>query len=396
MKTVTAIDFGTSKIVTLIATNSSSLRCDIVGVGLAPYDGFMDDGWNAPGAVNDAILESIQNAEKQSRRKVHSVNVGVPATFTRVYCTEVTVELKGPDPRVTTSDVRQAFKDAEQKIQPVSGIKVHATPAWFTIDNGKKTLTPVGKSGRELRAMISFVYADNRFVDDVTARLKDLGYNVEFVYASAPGEMTLFLPDEDRDHTAVLIDVGYLTTDVMIAEGDALVYMRSLDVGGGHITADLTDGLNISMEQAEDKIKRKYVFIGGESETYSVPAEGGNPARTFTQAEVADVLEPRVEEIAELIKDALDKSGVRLGSWTTYYLTGGGLSFNRGGAKFLSKCLGLTVKDASKRTAQLNSPQFSSALGLIDLVIDTMETKDRKAATVGGRIADWFHSLIGG
>ena len=394
--TVAAIDFGTSKIVTLVADNSSNLRCDIVGVGVATYDGFMDDGWNAPGSVNESILISIRDAEKQSRRKIHSINVGVPATFTKVYCKEVTIELKGTDPRVTTADVRQAFKEAEQKIQQMGGTKVHATPAWFVVDNGKKTLTPVGKAGRELRAMISFVYADNRFIEDVTNRMKDLGYNVDGIYATAPGEMTLFLPDEDRDHTAVLIDVGYLTTDVMVAEGDALICMRSIDIGGGHITADLTDGLDITMSQAEGKVKREFAFLGDKDRTYDIPAEDGRPARSFTQEQVAAIIEPRVEEIADLIKDALDKSGVRLGSWTTYYLTGGGLSFNRGAAKFLGSRMGLTVKDAYKRTAKLNDPQYSSALGLIDLIIDTIETKNRESATVGGRVADWFRNLIGG
>ncbi|MBR6954147.1 MAG: pilus assembly protein PilM [Clostridia bacterium] len=394
--TVAAIDFGTSKIVTLVAENSSSLRCDIVGVGVAAYDGFMDDGWNAPGSVNDCIRASIQDAERQGRRKIHKINVGVPATFTRVYCKEVTIELKGTDPRVSAADVRQAFKEAEQKIQQTGGIKVHATPAWFVVDNGKKTLTPVGKAGRELRAMISFVYADARFIEDVSNRLKDLGYDVDGVYATAPGEMTLFLPDEDRDHTAVLIDVGYLTTDVMVAEGDALVYMRSIDIGGGHITADLTDGLDLTMSQAEGKVKRLYSFLGDEEKTYEVPAEDGQPARSFTQKQVAAIVEPRVEEIAELIKEALDKSGIRLGSWTTYYLTGGGLGYNRGAAKFLGSHIGLTIKDAYKRTAKMNEPPYSSALGLVDLIIDTVETRNREAVTVGGRVADWFRSLIGG
>ena len=81
--TVTAVDFGTSKIVTLVADNSSNLRCDIVGAGIAAYDGFMDDGWNNPGNVNDRIRESIEDAERQSKRKLRDVNIGVPAAFTR-------------------------------------------------------------------------------------------------------------------------------------------------------------------------------------------------------------------------------------------------------------------------------------------------------------------------
>ncbi|MBQ6173780.1 MAG: hypothetical protein IKS31_12265 [Clostridia bacterium] len=394
--TVAAVDFGTSKIVTLVADNSSNLRCDIVGAGIAAYDGFMDAGWNNPGDVNDRIRESIEDAERQSKRKLRDINIGVPAFFTRAYSAEVTVELKGTDPRVSTNDVKQAFRAAEQKIGNVNGIKVHSTPAWFSIDNGKKTLEPVGKAGRELRAMISFVYADRFFVEDVTLRLSDLGYNASNIYATAPGEMMLFLPEEERDHTAVLIDVGYLTTDVMIAEGDALVYLETIDIGGGNIAADLAYGLDIKLEQAEERVKRPYIFgVENADETYDIPPLEGRPARSFTRKEVSRIIEARVDEIAEEIQAAIKRSGVKLGNWSNYYMTGGGLCFNRGGYKYLGQKLGVTVKETPKRTAKLNSHSYSSALGLMDLIIDTIEIKNRQPVG-GGKVREFFRNLLGG
>ena len=397
MKTqVVAIDFGTSKIVTLVADNSGNLRCDIVGAGIAAYDGYMDDGWNNPAEVNDRIRDSIEDAERQCKRKFRDVNIGVPAAFTRAYSTEVTVELRGTDPRVTSADIKQAFKLAEEKLGQVNGIKVHATPAWFTIDNGKKTLEPAGKPGRELKAMISFVFADRFFVEDVTLRLGDLGFNVVGVYATAPGEMMLFLPEEERDHTAVLIDIGYLTTDVMIAEGDALVYLETIDIGGGHISADLAYGLECSLEQAEERVKRVYVYgVDSAGETYDIPPVAGQPGRSFSRAEVTRIIEPRVEEIASEINAAIKRSGVKLGNWSSYYMTGGGMAFNRGGFKYLGQKLGQTVKETPKRTAKLNSHSYSSALGLMDLIIDTIEIKSRQP--VGeGKIKGFFRSLMGG
>lgn len=394
--TVAAIDFGTSKIVTLIADNSGNLRCDIVGAGIAAYDGYMSDGWNNPAQVNERIQASIADAERQCKRRIRDVNIGVPASFTRAYSTEVTVELKGTDPRVTPADVKQAFRAAEEKIGAVNGIKVHATPAWFVIDNGKKTLEPVGKSGRELKAMISFVFADHFFVDDVTLRLGDMGYVVAGVFATAPGEMMLFLPEEERDHTAVLIDIGYLTTDVMIAEGDALVYLETIDIGGGNIAADLAYGLECTLDQAEERVKRLFVYgVESAGETYDLPPVDGQPGRSFTRAEVTRIIEPRIEEIADEIKAAIKRSGVKLGNWSSYYMTGGGLSFNRGGFKFLGQKLGQTVKETPKRTAKLNSHAYSSALGLMDLIIDTIEIKNRQPIKEG-KVKGFFRSLLGG
>ena len=395
--TVAAIDFGTSKIVTLVAENSGTQRCDIVGAGIAAYDGYLEDGWNNPGELDSRILACVEDAEKQSHRKIHDLNVGVPGAFTRVYATEARVTLKGTDPKVTPADVKEAFKTAEKNLGDVMGVVVHTSPAWFSLDDGKRTLEPVGQSGRELSALISFVVADSFFVVEVNNRLTNLGYNVVGFYSSAAGEAMLFLPEEERDRTAVLIDMGYLNTDVMIVEGDALTYLHTIDVGGGNIAADLAYGLDITMKDAEEKIKRPFSYgVGTPGETYELPGVDGQKPRSFTHEEVAEIITPRVEEIAEDIQKSLEDSGIHLGNWSSIYLTGGGLSFNRGGRDFLSSKLGRPVRETPKRTAKLNSHAYSSSLGLMDLIIDTIEQNHRASASRGGAVKDFFRSLLGG
>ena len=395
--TVAAIDFGTSKIVTLVAENSGTQRCDIVGAGIAAYDGYLEDGWNNPGELDSRILACVEDAEKQSHRKIHDLNVGVPGAFTRVYATEARVTLKGTDPKVTPADVKEAFKTAEKNLGDVMGGVVHSSPAWSSLDDGKRTLEPVGQSGRELSALISFVVADSFFVEEVNNRLTNLGYNVVGFYSSAAGEAMLFLPEEERDRTAVLIDMGYLNTDVMIVEGDALTYLHTIDVGGGNIAADLAYGLDITMKDAEEKIKRPFSYgVGTPGETYELPGVDGQKPRSFTHEEVAEIITPRVEEIAEDIQKSLEDSGIHLGNWSSIYLTGGGLSFNRGGRDFLSSKLGRPVRETPKRTAKLNSHAYSSSLGLMDLIIDTIEQNHRASASRGGAVKDFFRSLLGG
>lgn len=83
--TIAAIDFGTCKIVTLVAETSGTQRCDIIGAGIAAYDGFLDGEWNNTVMLNEAIQKSITEAETQSKRKIREINVGVPGEFTRVY-----------------------------------------------------------------------------------------------------------------------------------------------------------------------------------------------------------------------------------------------------------------------------------------------------------------------
>jgi len=395
--TVASIDFGTSKIVALVAENSSATRCDIVGAGIVSYDGFMDDNWNNPNELDNRLRESIAQAEKQSHHKIREINVGVPGAFTKVYVTEARVSLTGPDPHVTASDVRAIFAAAEKNLGVLPGMLIHSSPAWFRVDDGKKTLEPVGIKGRELTAMISFVVAKPHFVDDVTRRLSEIGVTAKKFFSTPAGEAMLYLPEEDRDRTAVLIDVGYMNTEVMAVEGDALIFHQCIGIGGGDITAELSRELNIPFMTAETRIKQQFVYsMSATPETYEVPAMGENPARTFTREEVSPIVTACVDELAAEIKKALEESGVKLGSWSNVYLTGGGLAINRGGKDYLSAKLGRPVRETPKRTVKMSSPIYSSAMGLMDLIIDTMEQQQGAASGLAGLISGFFRSLVGG
>ena len=395
--TVTSVDFGTSKIVTLVAENSGATRCDIVGAGIVTYNGFLEDGWNNPAEIDDCIREAISQAEKQSHHKIREVNVGVPGAFTKVYVTEARVSLTGPDPHVTANDVRAIFKTATENLGTLPGEIIHSSPAWFRVDDGKKTLEPVGIKGRELTAMISFVVGNRFFLDDVTTRLQNMDIKPKHFFSTPAGEAMLYLPEEDRDRTAVLIDIGFLNTEVMAVEGDALIFHKCIDIGGGHIAADLSEGLDISFKNAEEKVKQPFVYsMSATSETYEIPASGDVPGRTFTREEVSPIITARVDEIAAEIRKALEDSGVKLGNWSNVYLTGGGLAFNRGGKDYLSSKLGRPVRDTPKRTVKMSSPIYSSTMGLMDLIIDTMEQQRQPASGVAGKLGDFFRSLVGG
>lgn len=378
MKTMAAaIDFGTSKVVTLVAESGGYHRCDIIGAGQVPYDGYTDGYWNTPEKVSEAIQASIQEAENQSHRRITEIHVGVPGEFCRVYVIESTLQLQGVDPHVTPADVDRIFAIADENLQPVRGIIIHRSPAWFTVDDGKKTMEPVGMKGSTLKTLVSFVVADEFFLNDINRRMQALGVEVAGFFSLPMGESLLFLPPEDRDRTAVLLDVGYLNTEIMAVEGDALVYHKVIPIGGAHITVDLTYGLEVPMAVAE-QIKRNYIFGMPGGDNIEAMLDNGR-MESFERDAVARVLEPRVDEIAEEIRKNLDESGVRLGSWSNVYLTGGGLALMRGGREYLASQLERPVRAPSPKAAKLNSPIYSSSLGLMDLVFETIEQQTEKS-----------------
>lgn len=388
--TVTAMDFGTSKIVALVAETSGRQRCDIIGAGTSPYNGFTDGQWNEPGELNNAIAAAVHEAETQARTRIREVNVGVPGEFSRVYTVKTKLELQGTDPRVTVRNIEDLFRKATDELGTVRGVIIHRSPAWFMVGDGKKTLEPMGMRGNELSAQVSFVVADQFFLDDISERFRALNITVNSFFSTPTGQAMLFIPEEERDRTALLIDVGYLNTEVMAVEGDAIIFHSVLPMGGGNITADLAYGLKVPMKSAEE-IKRTYVFgVAAGEESYTVPDRDGIN-QTFTHDAVADVLEPRVEEIAEAIHEAIKNSGVSLSNFSVAYLTGGGLAINRGGRDFLSNKLDRPVRELPRKTSNMSSPIYTSALGVLDLMIDTIINTN---ANHGLRA--FFNNLFGG
>ena len=388
--TINALEFGTGKIVAIIAVSGANNRCDIAGVGTVYYDGFLSRHWNSPENLNESIKKAIEEAEKQCNGRVREINIGVPAEFCTVCTVEAKVDLQGADPRVTDKDIDQLLVRAtEQAASMVRGNIIHRSPAWFIVDDGKKTLEPVGVRGSELRGMISFLVADTYFLEDVTNRLQALNISVTGYFATSVGQAMMFIPAEERDRTAVLIDVGYLSTDVMTVEGDAVTSLSVIPYGGGNIAAEVAYGLNINLNAAE-QIKRQFVYgLKDVRTTYDITDAEGN-SKSFAYDEVSDVIEPAAGELCDEISKAINESGVKLSNWSSIYITGGGLLNNRGGRDFLSAKLGKPVKQLPEKAAKLTNPQYSSSLGLLDLIFDIV-TNARNTSGVGG----FFRSLFG-
>ena len=377
MKKATAVvDFGTSKVLVLLAEESAYQKVTITSAGMAQYDGFMNGEWNAPGEVSDAIASALEAAENKVGTHIKEVYVGVPGEFVRVYVIESSVALQGADPKVTSADVEKLQRQATEMLDRPTGVIIHRSPAWFKVDGGQKTLEPVDLKGSTLEGMIGFVLADQFFVNDVTERLKELGVEVKGFFSTSVGEAMQMIPFEERDHTAVLVDVGYLSTEVMAVEGDALIWQKVLPVGGAHITLDLTYGLEKPFEMCE-KIKRSYTFNAPKNTQIEVQGENGQ-MESFSGEQVSMIVDARVDEMLEMIDEAIGKSGIRLGNWSNVYFTGGGLMPMAGARVYAAGKLSRNVREAAAKTVKLKPAQiYASGSGLLELVYNTIEQEEQ-------------------
>lgn len=377
MKKATAVlDFGTSKVLVLLAEESAYQKVTITSAGMAQYDGFMNGEWNAPGDVTDAIASAIETAENKIGSHIKEVYVGVPGEFVRVYVIESSVTLQGADPKVTSADVEKLQRQATEMLDRPTGVIIHRSPAWFKVDGGQKTLEPVDQKGSTLEGMIGFVLADQFFVNDVTERLRELNIEVRGFFSTSVGEAMQMIPFEERDHTAILVDVGYLSTEVMAVEGDALIWQKVLPVGGAHITLDLAYGLEKPFDMCE-KIKRSYTFNAPKNTQIEVQGESGQ-TESFSGEQVSMIIDARVDEMLEMIDEAIKKSGIRLGNWSNIYFTGGGLMPMSGARVYAASKLSRNVREAATKTVKLKPAQiYASGSGLLELVYNAIEMEEQ-------------------
>ena len=392
MKTqIAAIEFGTSKIVTVIAQSGGMDRLDIIGSGTVPYDGYSEGDWNTPGQMIQRVRDSIAAAELEANSKIKEIYVGVPGEYIHVRACETEVEL--PDGMVDEAAINAVQDAAADKlnISAEGGLVMHRTPSWFIVDDGKKTMTPGGR-GTRLRAMTTFIIADPQFIEDVTEMIGRQNITILGFLSCSLGESLLVLSLEERDRAAMLIDVGYLNTEISVVEGDAIIYHAILPRGGGHITADLATKLRIPMRAAE-QIKRGYVFNPDEfdANSFSEVYDERGRRMTFPRDQVSKIVEESFGELAGMIDMTLrNDAEPLLGKKSQVFLTGGGIALMRGAREALSARINRPVKVSAAKSSKLNSPVFSASLGLADLVFDSIERQSGEDENLGSRLKSLF------
>lgn len=385
-----AIEFGTSKIVTLVGEGNGSGPAQLLGFGVVPYDGYSDGHWNASDEeVEQAIMKSVREAELSSGREIKEIYVGVPGDFIHLEQNEVVLDLES-ERRITPEDVDDVMNLALDYKNQREGVIIHRSPAWFTVDD-RRTMEPAGLKGQVIRCMASFVVADPTFLEDMQARMEQQDIHISGYLSPALGEALLLVPPEERDKVAVLVDVGYLTTEVLFIQGDALICYKVLPMGGGHLAADLAMELGITMDMAEE-LKRKYTFGIGQDQLSVKDPEGQTVS--FHRENVLAVIEPRVAELSDMVHDAIEEDASLLSPRSTFYITGGGLILMRGGRETISSVVERTFRAPTPPAVKLNSPAYSSAIGLLELVYESVSQMEIKPQESGGKIGGFFKAFF--
>ncbi len=368
-KDVAVLDFGSGKITVFIGERGVNNTINIIGMGEAHYAGFFEGEWIEPEQLGMAVSMAISNAETNSRTKIKHLYIGVPGEFCRSVCRNVSLSFNKKR-RITDADV-DALHEQGDTFKLYQDLElINSQPIYYTVDDERRLIQPVGLTSTKLGGFISYIFAETTFTEYVGSIMKEIGIESTEYVCSMLAE-TLFLFDgSERDRWVVLIDVGYTTTNVVVARGDGIVSMYNFSVGGGHITGDLATELNISFAQAES-LKQKIVLSlnMGDEDVYAVNTSRDS-VDNFPAKEVNRIATERIKMIAQTIEKCLSECKYDFPDYIPYHLTGGGISYIKGARDCMSRFLGKSVQTIAPSLPQYNRPHLSSSLGLLDMVLN--------------------------
>lgn len=371
MKNVTAaIEFGTSKIICVIGRERSVGRFEVLAAGEAKYEGIKNGQWLHPSNVEETVARALAITEKKARKRIKEIFVGVPGTFCKVVCREGNVAVQTG--RVTDGDIERLIEDTESAFDDSRYTVVNSSPVYFVLGDGNHYIDAVGEAAAELRGMVSMVFVRNDFLEDITALLTGLGIKVRAFVPEVLAESLFLVPADERDCSAVLLNVGYYDTNVTVVYGDAIVYNKTIHAGGMHFANDLSIVMNITIDMAE-QIKKRYSF-GLESagtKLFDYAKQKSGRVERFAHGMVSDIIDARAEHLCMLVSGALEQSPLTVARRTRIFLSGGGLSMMKGVKEMLQKLLKRQVRIPGIEAPQLSTPNYYAALALLDYVFET-------------------------
>ena len=364
----TVLDFGSSKVTAMSATKVGH-DFVIKAVGQADYNGFDENGWYEPENLAEAVKLAIGQVQEKLNTKIKNVLVGVPGNFCTVATGEATNVFRTKK-KIDAVDIADIV-DKANIFANVNGKIVSKTAVYFLLDGAIKSYDPVGSIAQRLTGLVSYSFMDKQFESSVTDALNACGiYKLQF--ASVCEHQARFVAaNRNANGHAIVIDIGHITSNVMLLGGNSLLFAKTFALGSGYIASDLYSLLEINYDTAMallSKVNLKLEFQQGDC--YKVGTVACESYKTN------EIVKARIEQFAEYIKKCFAYCDKEIPSDTPLILTGGGLTYLQGGAEWLSYYLGKRVHVYSNANPQTNRNEYTSCYGLLQYA-NTLKQSNR-------------------
>ena len=367
-KYVSVIDIGSSCITVLTGSRGVNNTFKIKGKGTADYAGFENGEFLEPEKLKMAIALAVANCETSSGEKINQIYVGVPGEFVSVVAKDCAVSF-GRRKKITQEDVTRLYNEGNTFKKHPTHTVINHSPIYFTIEDGRRVIDPRGMVASKLSALVSFSLAENNFLDFIDSILDELSIKSSYYVNSCLAECLHLFEPETRDKYVLLVDCGYITTNVMLARGDGLLYLSNFSMGGGYITADLSQCLKISFTEAES-LKHKAVISWNASPEDTYEVQSKEFVVPYSAKDTNEIIKGRLDMIIKYIGKAIDNCMFDFPEYIPIYLTGGGVCYLQGVKNYFAKRLGRKIEIAKPNLPHITRPDSSTEIGLLDVCID--------------------------
>ncbi|MBF0410561.1 MAG: cell division protein FtsA [Candidatus Riflebacteria bacterium] len=368
------LDIGTTKVCVVVGDVRKN-QVNVIGFGqTAPGDGIKKGIIVDIDKTTQAILDAVEMAEKMADAAVQRVYVGIAGSHISSINSQGIVAVKGNSREITNEDIDRAVDNAKTAVPiPATQEIIHILPREFVVDEQKEINNPLGMVGSRLEAQVHIVTGAVTAIQNIFKCCENADLKVEEIvlqpYASAMAALT----EDERKLGVVLVDIGGGTTDLIIFQNGHVVHCYSSPVGGQYVTNDIAVGLKTSTAVAEN-LKIKFgvarADLVDERSSVEVPVAGGERTKTYPQKFLAEIIEPRMEEIFNTIKEQITRH-VSIDVIPAGVVITGGCSLMNGCVELAEEILGLPVRcgyplSVTGLKEKVQSPEFATVVGLIN------------------------------
>ncbi len=363
------LDVGTTKICAIVAEVIDDKRIDIIGIGTHPSVGLKKGMVINIESTVKSIKRAVEEAELMAGVDIGSIYTGIAGGHIKGFNSSGVVAVK--DQEVSQSDIDRVMDAAKAISIPDDQKILHVLPQEFVIDQQDGIKEPLGMSGVRLEVIVHIITGAVTAAQNIEKSIQRGGLDmIEMILQPIASSEAVLTPEEKELGVAV-VDIGGGTTDIATFVDGGVRHTAVIPIGGTHFTNDIAIGLRTPRADAE-KIKIQYgcasVDLLDEHEVIEVPSVGGRPPRQLSRQLLAEIIEPRAEEIFSLVAQELEKMGDQDRVASGVVITGGTSSF-KGIIEVAERVLGLPVRlgvptEVGGLVDVVNTPGFSTGVGL--------------------------------
>ena len=310
---VAGLDIGTSKVAAIIGVIDDDGKIEVTGIGLAPSRGLRKGVVVNLETTTAAIEKAINDAEMMAGVEVGSVYAGIAGGHIRGANHHGVIIVPNRKNRtITEADIKRVINQAKAVEIPIEREILVALPREFIVDDQRGISDPVGMSGTRLEALIHIVTGAVTSVQNIVKAINGAGLAVEDIVLQPMASSEAVLEQDEKELGVILVDMGAGTTDVVIYVNGAIWHTGVVPLGGEQVTNDIAIGLRTPLPSAEE-IKQNsgcaLISSVNSGETIEVPSVGGRKSRVVAKRALAEIIQPRMAELLELVYREVQTSG---------------------------------------------------------------------------------------